>query len=385
LHDEAVALGAVFENVGAWKRAHYFPRSGEIMPAAVARECTSVRTCVGLTDASTLGKIEMAGPDAARFVELIYTGYWPRLAPGQCRYALVLKDDGFVFDDGIVARLSADRFHVTTTTGGAARVLHHMEDYRQTEWPHLKVWLTSVTEHWAVIAVQGPKSREILERHVEGIDLATTAMPYMSVRTGRICGVPTRLFRVGFTGELGYEVNVPAAMAPAVWRTLLAEAIRCGGGAYGTEAMHVLRAEKGYVLVGQETDGTVTADDLGLGAMVGHAKPDFVGKRGLARADLVASGRRQLVGLLTEDPALVLEEGAQVTMSAVPVIGSHVAGYVTSSYMSPTLGRSIALALIERGRALKGERVFVPLPGRVVPAIVTASVFYDPEGARLRA
>ena len=294
--------GAVFEDVGQWKRAWYFPRPGEDMHAAVNRECVTVRKAAGLFDASTLGKIEVVGPDAAKFMELLYTNPWEKLEPGRCRYGIMLREDGFIYDDGVVGRLAPDRFHVTTTTGGAPRVMNHMEDYLQTEFPHLNVWLTSITEQWAVIAVQGPKSRDIIAPLVEGIDMSDEAMPHMSVREGKICGVPTRLFRMSFTGDRGFEVNVPADYGKAVWEALWAEGQKHGACAYGTEAMHVLRAEKGYIIVGQDTDGTVTPNDAGLDWAVGKKKTDFVGIRGLMRPDLVAAGRKQLVGLKTKDP-----------------------------------------------------------------------------------
>ncbi|HEV7416131.1 MAG TPA: sarcosine oxidase subunit alpha family protein, partial [Tianweitania sediminis] len=263
-HGWEEAQGAVFEDVGQWKRAWYYPRKGEDMHAAVNRECKTVRTSAGMFDASTLGKIEVVGPDAAKFMELLYTNPWAKLEAGRCRYGIMLREDGFIYDDGVVGRLSDDRFHVTTTTGGAPRVMHHMEDYLQTEFPHLDVWLTSITEQWAVIAVQGRKSREIIEPLVEGIDISDAAMPHMSVREGTICGVPTRLFRMSFTGERGFEINVPADHGRAVWEAVWEEARKHGACPYGTEAMHVLRAEKGYIIVGQDTDGTVTPGDAGL-------------------------------------------------------------------------------------------------------------------------
>ncbi|MEK1930197.1 MAG: sarcosine oxidase subunit alpha family protein, partial [Pararhizobium sp.] len=216
MHALEDAQGAVFEDVGQWKRAWYYPRAGEDMHQAVNRECKTVRDVAGIFDASTLGKIEVVGPDAAQFLNLIYTNSWDTLKPGRCRYGIMLREDGFVYDDGVVGRMAEDRFHVTTTTGGAARVMNHMEDYLQTEFPHLNVWLTSATEQWAVIAVQGPKAREIIAPLVEGIDLSNEAFPHMSVREGKICGVPTRLFRMSFTGETGFEVNVPADFGPAV-------------------------------------------------------------------------------------------------------------------------------------------------------------------------
>ena len=387
IHDWAASRGAAFEDVSLWKRAWYFPRGGEDMHAAVRRECAQTRATVGMFDASTLGKIEVVGPDAARFLELMYANPWAKLDIGRCRYGLMLNEQGFIMDDGVIARMAPDRFHVTTTTGGAPRVLNHMEDYLQTEFPELKVWLTSTTEQWAVIAVQGPRSRDLIQPFVEGIDLSREAMPHMSVREGRICGVPTRLMRVSFTGELGFEINVPPDMARGVWERLWEAGQAHDVVAYGTESMHVMRAEKGYIIVGQDTDGTVTPDDAGMGWAIGKAKKDFVGKRSLARPDLLAPGRKQLVGLMTDDPRVVLKEGAQIVGRADYVIGEHALGHVTSSYESPALGRSIALAVIENGRALMGQRVFIAIQvadTRVaLAATVCDPVFLDKKGERL--
>jgi len=354
------------------------------MHAAVARECLAVRERVGMFDASTLGKIEVVGPDAAEFLNRMYTNPWKALAPGRCRYGLLLREDGFITDDGVSARLAPDRFHLTTTTGGAARVLAMMEDYLQTEWSDLDVWLTSTTEQWAVIAVQGPLAREVIAPLVEGIDLSREAFPHMAIREGTICGVPTRLFRVSFTGELGFEVNVPAQHGRMVWEAIHAAGQAHGIVPYGTETMHVLRAEKGYVIVGQDTDGTLTPDDAGMAWAVGTKKPDFVGKRSLARPDMTAPGRKQLVGLLTVDPQEVLEEGAQIVADPDQPVPMTMLGHVTSSYHSAALGRSIAMAVIADGRARDGQVIHVPMPGRSIRARVVAStVFYDQEGSRL--
>jgi sarcosine oxidase, subunit alpha len=385
IHSWAAENGAAFEDVGLWKRAWYFARTGEDMHAAVARECRQTRAAAGMFDASTLGKIEVVGPDAAAFMEKLYTNPWAKLEAGRCRYGLMLNEQGFVMDDGVVARMAPDRFHVTTTTGGAPRVLHHMEDYLQTEFPDLKVWLTSTTEQWAVIAVQGPKARAILAPFVEGFDIAADAMPHMSVREGTVCGAPARVMRVSFTGELGFEINVPADFGRAVWEALWEEGRKHDVVAYGTETMHVLRADKGYIIIGQETDGTVTPDDLGLNWAVGKAKPDFVGKRSLVRPDIVAKDRKQLVGLLTRDPERVLEEGAQITLSPTPAQGAPTLGHVTSAYRSEALGRSIALALVSGGRARMGERLHVPMPGGSIEVEVVGPVFLDPAGERLDA
>jgi sarcosine oxidase subunit alpha len=391
IHDWAERQGAVFEDVSLWKRARYFPQAGEDMHAAVARECRAVRGACGIFDASTLGKIEVVGPDALTFMNRLYANAWNSLAVGRCRYGVLLRDDGFLLDDGVVARTSEQRLHVTTTTGGAARVLAMMEDYLQTEWTDLRVWLTSTTEQWAVIALQGPRSRELLQGLIADIDLAPAALPHMSVARGRICGVPALLFRVSFTGELGFEINVPADFALDVWEAIYAAGAAYGLTAYGTEAMHVLRAEKGYIIVGQETDGTVTPDDVGLGWAIGKSKPDFVGKRSLARPAMAAADRKQLVGLLTHDPQRVLEEGSMVmalTDATAPTDSAALRprpiGHVTSSYHSAVLQRSIALALVAGGRARIGQTLSVPgAAGDDIPVTVSAPVFYDPKGERL--
>ncbi len=375
--------GAVFELVAQWRRARYFPKAGEDMLAAVNRECRAVRSGVGIFDASTLGKIEVVGPDAAEFLNRMYTNPWKALEPGRCRYGLLLKEDGFITDDGVSARLAPGRFHLTTTTGGAARVLNMMEDYLQTEWPDLNVWLTSTTEQFAVIALQGPNARKLLEPLVEGINLSATAFPHMAIREGTICGIPTRLFRVSFTGELGFEINVPTAYGRALWERLMAAGAQYGITPYGTETMHVLRAEKGFIIVGQDTDGTVTPFDAGLNWAVGKKKPDFVGKRSLARPDIAASGRKQLVGLLTDDPNVVLEEGAQIVADPNQPVPMTMIGHVTSSYWSETLGRSIAMALVAGGQGRMGEMLHIPMPGKTHTAKVSTMVFFDPQGERL--
>lgn len=381
IHGWAEQNGAVFEDVGNWKRTWYFPRPGEDMAAAVNRECRTTRQVAGIFDASTLGKIEVVGPDAVGFMNLLYTNAWDRLDVGRCRYGIMLREDGYIYDDGVVGRLAEDRFHVTTTTGGAPRVLHHMEDYLQTEFPHLKVWLTSVSEQWAVVAVQGPRARDIVAPLIEDVDLA--AMPHMSIRQGRCCGVPARIMRVSFTGELGFEINVPADFGRAVWEAVWERGEPLGMVPYGTEAMHVMRAEKGFIIVGQDTDGTVTPDDAGLGWAVGRSKPDFVGIRGLRRPDLAAGGRRQLVGLRTRDPRTVLEEGAQIVADPHQPVPMKMIGFVTSSYWSDNCGHSIALALIDDGRARLGQTLYVPMASETIAVEVTATVFLDPEGKRL--
>ncbi|MEP0509443.1 MAG: glycine cleavage T C-terminal barrel domain-containing protein, partial [Aurantimonas coralicida] len=382
IHESAAADGAVFEDVGMWKRAWYFPRGAD-KHAAVDRECRAVREAAGLFDASTLGKIELVGPDAGAFLDLMYATPLSRLAVGKCRYALMLNEAGFIIDDGIVAKIAEDRFHVTTTTGGAPRVLNLMEDYRQTEFPEMAVWTSSISEQWAVIAVQGPRARDLIAPFVEGLDIGPDAFAHMSVAECRFMGLPCRLFRVSFTGELGFEINVPSDYGRSVWDALRERGRSLGVEPYGTEAMHVLRAEKGYIIVGQETDGTVTPADAGMAWAVSRKKADFVGKRGLERPDLSGPGRKQLVGLKTANPLTVLEEGAQLVADLNQRVPMTMLGHVTSAYRSQTLGRSIALAMVKDGRRLVGQTLYVPMPTETIAVEVTEPVFFDPDGERL--
>jgi sarcosine oxidase subunit alpha len=379
IHDAHVQGGAVFENVGQWKRPRYFPVGDEDLDTSVARECVAVRTDVGALDASTLGKIEVIGPDAGAFLDRMYTNRMSNLAVGSIRYGLMLGLDGMVFDDGVAMRLAEDRYLVTTTTGGAAAVLDRFEEWLQTEWPELRVYCTSVTEQWAVVAVGGPRARSLVAAIGTDVDLEAEAFPWMTWREGVVAGVPSRLCRVSFHGELSYELHVAAWHGRHVWDTVL----DAGATPYGTEAMHVLRAEKGYIIVGQETDGTVTPDDLGMGWIVNPSKGDFVGKRSLVRTDTTRSDRKQLVGVFTDDTDLLLAEGTQLvagsdaTSTPVPMLG-----HVTSSYRSPTLERTFALSLVKGGRGMGGEAIFTPGRSAPIPLRIVDPVFYDPEDQR---
>jgi sarcosine oxidase subunit alpha len=380
------AQGAVYEPVGKWRRPLYYPVGGEPMEAAVRRECLAVRNGVGICDASTLGKIDIQGRDTVTLLDRVYTNSWGSLAVGKCRYGLMLKDDGMVFDDGVTARLGEHRYLMTTTSGHADAVLGWLEEWLQCEWPDLKVYLTSVTTQWATVMLAGPKAREVLAAAGVDIDTSRAGAPYMSVREGRVAGIPARIFRVSFTGELSFEINVPARYGAALWEALMVAGAAHDIAPIGTEALHVLRAEKGYIAVGHDTDGTVTPLDLGMGWIVDAKKRDFIGKRGLARSDLARAGRRQLVGLLTQDPRLVVPEGSQIVAPAPDKMGAPpvpMIGHVTSSYFSPSLGRSIAMALIDGGLGRMGDSVTIALPERPVLATIGPGRFYDLEGARL--
>ena len=382
IHSWHVARGAPMENVGQWKRPWYFPLGGEDMDAAVRRECLAVRGTLGVMDASTLGKIEIVGPDAGVFLDRIYTNRMSTLAVGSIRYGLMLGLDGMVFDDGVLMRLAEDRFLSTTTTGGAARVLDHMEEWLQTEWADLRAHCTSVTEQWSTIAMNGPRAREVLTALGTSFPVDAAAFPFMTCRDGEVAGVPARVARVSFSGELAYEINVAGWHGLSMWEAVMAAGAAHGITPYGTESMHMLRAEKGFVIVGQDTDGTVTPHDLGMSWIVRKDDSDFIGKRSLQRSDTVRPDRKQLVGLLPVEPDRLLPEGAQLVERDTGVIPMAMVGHVTSSYASPALGRTFALAMVEGGRARVGQILHAPLPGGTIAAQVTAPVFYDPEGAR---
>jgi sarcosine oxidase, subunit alpha len=375
MHAWHVAHGAVFEDVGQWKRPFCFPRPGEDQEAAVLRECRAARTGVAAMDASTLGKIDVQGPDAAVLLDRLYTNAMSTLQVGAGRYGVMCRADGMVFDDGVALRLAEDRFLVTTTTGNAAAVLAWMEEWLQTEWPDLRVALTSVTEHWATVAVVGPRSRELVGGLAPDLDVSAEAFRFLRWRDATVAGLPARVARVSFSGELAFEISVIAHHGLQLWESV----VDAGATPYGTEAMHVLRAEKGYVIVGQETDGTQTPHDLGMAWIVNTEKGDFVGRRSHARAGALAPGRKRLVGLLPVDPAERLPEGAQLVDSPDE---RAMVGHVTSSYMSAALGRTFALALVKGGTDRIGDTLHAPLEDRTIAVTVAEPVLYDPEGAR---
>ncbi|WP_018334452.1 2Fe-2S iron-sulfur cluster-binding protein [Actinomycetospora chiangmaiensis] len=394
VHHHHVAAGAVFEDVGMWKRARYYPHPGEDMATAVLRECAAVRRSVGVMDGSTLGKIDVRGPDAAVLLDHLYTNLMSTLKVGRVRYGVMCGDDGMVLDDGTVLRLAEDRFLVTTTTGNAAHVLDRMEDWLQTEWPHLRVRLTSVTEQWSILAVAGPRSRDVVGRVFADVDVSNDAFGFMTWQDTALDGVPVRLARISFSGELAFEVSVASWYAADLWVRLLEAGAEHGITPYGTETMHVLRAEKGYPIIGQDTDGTVTPQDLGMSWVVSRKKPDFVGKRSFARPLNSDPGRKHLVSLLPTDAATTLPEGSQVVAftdrdpeqhadrGVLPPPPVPMLGHVTSSYRSAELGRPFALALVRGGRDRLGEVVGVPVGDQLVAARIGGTVLVDPEGAR---
>ena len=384
MHEWHVKHGAKFEDVGQWKRPWYFPKPGETMQQALDRECLATRKSVGILDASTLGKIDIQGKDAREFLGRVYTNAWAKLAVGKCRYGLMCKEDGMVFDDGVTSCLGENHFLMTTTTGGAAGVLEWLELYHQTEWPELEVFMNTVTDHWATMTIAGPNSRKLLSELTDDIDLDKDNFKFMDWRQGTVAGVPARVFRISFTGELSYEINVQANYGLHVWEKLFEHGAKYDLTPYGTETMHILRAEKGFIIAGQDTDGSVHPYDLGMSWAVKEDKPySFIGKRGMKREDCVRENRKQLVGLKTKDPSIVLPEGAQAVDNPNHPKPVPMLGHITSSYHSANLGRSIALGVIKNGHNRMGDTVHYPLPdGRVVEAEICSTIFLDPKGER---
>lgn len=382
LHELHRQLGARFELVGQWLRPWYYPRGDENLHAAVRRECLATRGSVGIMDASTLGKIEVRGPDSVTFLERMYTHNISGMRIRQCTYGIILGEDGMVMDDGVVARLGDKHFYLTTTTGGAARVLGWLERWLQTEWPEFEVYLTSVTDHYSTIAVVGPRSRALLNKVGCSIDIAKSSFPFMAVRWGTLGGLPVKLFRVSFSGELAFEVNVDSNYAAQLWLALMEAGEEFDITPYGTETMHVLRAEKGFVIVGQDTDGSVTPVDLRMNWLLSKDK-DFLGKRSLARSDCRRSDRKQFVGLISEDGVTVVPEGAQLVTGQTAEPPTPTSGHVTSSYYSAVLGHPIGLGLIRSGHSRFGEVVrAVTSDGRQIPVQIVSPVFYDAKGER---
>ena len=384
MHSWHVDNNSLFEDVGQWKRSWYYPKKNETMDEAVNREVKATRDSLGILDASTLGKIDLKGRDVSEFLNRIYTNAWSKLAVGKCRYGIMLGDDGMVIDDGVTTRLGDHHYLMTTTTGNAASVMSKLEDWLQTEWPELEVYLTSVTEQFGTISLNGPNSRKIVELLFPDQDFSSETFPHMSFKNLEIDKVSCRVMRISFTGEICYEINIPASYALSLWNKCIQLGKDFNITPYGTEAMHVLRAEKGYIIVGQETDGSVTPVDLDMNWIVSKKKYDFIGKRALIRSDTVKEDRKQLVGILTVDPSIVLEEGSQLveveTSLPMPMVG-----HITSSYYSPNLGRSIALALVKSGTKKKGVKLIVPTVNSSVEVEITNPVFIDPENERLMA
>lgn len=374
--------GAKWEPVADWRRPYVFLQAGETTKTVLSREVLNTRSNVGILDASTLGKILVKGPDAGRFLDLVYTNMMSTLPEGRCRYGLMCTENGFLFDDGVVARLSADSFLCHTTTGNADRVHAWLEEWLQTEWWDFDVYTVNQTEQFAQITLAGPKARDVLT-DIGGMELSAEKVPFMGWVEGELGGIKARVYRISFSGELSFEIAVPATQGAEFWDRCLQAGAKHGIQPYGTEALHVLRAEKGFIMIGDETDGTVTPQDLNLGWAVSKKKTDFIGKRAQARSFLTTKDRKTLVGLLSEVPQTVLPSGAYAVEGGLRRDGTaSTIGHVTSSYYSPTLKRAIAMGLIKGGADRLGEVLDFAVEGQIIKAKVVDPVFYDKEGAR---
>jgi sarcosine oxidase subunit alpha len=387
LHDWHVEHGAHFVNAGLWKRPHSYPRAGEMPEDAANREARNVRTNVGLVDVSTLGKIELQGADVAEFLNRVYINRWDTLAVGRCRYGVMLRDDGMVLDDGTTSRLAPTHYLMTTTTLNAEQVMQHLEALLQVDWPDLEVYATSVTEQWSAAALSGPKARDVLAAVVD-INVSNAVFPFLAAGECKVRSatgaIPARLFRMSYSGELAYEIHVPANRGRAMWESVLAAGAPYEIVPYGTEAMSTLRIEKGHVVIGPEVDGRTTADDLGMGKLVNAAKW-CVGKPLLSRPALTAPDRWQLVGLTALDDA-VMPRGAKIVADPDHALPNPMLGHVTSWCWSPNLEAWIALALVANGRARHGETMWAvsPLADAKARVRIGSPTFIDPEGERLR-
>ncbi|MEX2650022.1 MAG: glycine cleavage T C-terminal barrel domain-containing protein, partial [Alphaproteobacteria bacterium] len=379
-HAAHVRAGATFDEYGGWLRPASYPAPGEGRAAAIQREAAHPRQAVGLFDGSSLGKIEVAGPDAAQFLDLMYYNAIGALTQGRVRYALLLNENGKVFDDGVVARLGPERFLLSPSSSHAAAVHAALEEWRQCEYPRLRVFIEDLTASWATLAVTGPRARGIIERLDTDIALDARSLPHMAVAEGHLCGVPARVARVSYTGEAGFEISVPAGHAESLWDHLLALGAPDGIAPIGLEALMILRMEKGYILIGVDTDGNTEPQDLGMAGPLRSRTVDFVGRRSLMRPDSRRADRLQLVGLAVEGDA-ALPAGAHV-LGPGPK-GERSIGHVSSGAFSPTIGHAIALAAIEGGRGRMGEAIAVFSRGARYRARIVSPTFYDPAGARL--
>ena len=382
IHDWHVEQGAYMEPVGQWRRPYCYPRADETHQDAVAREIRQTRNSVGLLDASTLGKLLVQGPDAAKFLDMLYTNMMSTLKIGKCRYGLMCSENGFLMDDGVVVRLDEQSFLCHTTSGGADHIHAHMEEWLQTEWWDWNVYVANLTEQYAQVGVVGPKARDVLEK-LGGLDVSKEALGFMEYAEGRLGAFDVRAFRISFSGELSYEIAVPAGQGLAFWQALCAAGEEFGIMPYGTEALHVMRAEKGFIMIGDETDGTVIPQDLGLHWAISKKKSDFLGKRAQERSHMVDPDRWKLVGLETLDGS-VLPDGAYAVGEGENANGQrNTIGRVTSTYFSPTLNRGIAMGLVAQGPDRMGEILNFPdLSGNEVKVKLVDPVFYDKNGDR---
>jgi len=385
-HDEFLRMGCVFQTSGDWLYSRYFTQTEETMDEAVKREVLAVRNSLGCVDMSTLGKIDIYGKDAMTFLSRLYCNNLSKLKPGQIRYGIMLREDGYVLDDGTISQLGESNFHVTTTTANASKVWQHIKKAATVDWPELDVKLTSVSDHWASLAIAGPYARDLLSALKPDFDVSREELPFGTVRIGHLDGLPVRVFAISFSGELSYEINVPAGYSNILLSRVIEHGKAWNITPYGLEALDILRIEKGHLSIGTEIDGRRTADDLGLGRMVSWKK-NFIGRALSKRSAILAKGRQQLVGLISEhkEPIPI---AAHLSDKALDQNGcAESIGILTAAIYSPIREQHIALALLKDGRNRIGGKVWAhsPIAGQSIQLTIVPSCFYDQEGGRYRA
>jgi len=384
MHDWHIKHNAVFVDAGMWLRPRYYQIGNETIQQASTRESANVRKNVGICDVTSLGKIDIKGPDTAEFLNRVYTNAWLKLPIGKARYGVMLREDGIVFDDGTTTRISENHYHMTTTTAQAPAVLSHLEYYLQVVWPELNVNVVSTTEQWAGAAIAGPKSRELLSKLFSDKDISNEGLPFMGYMEADLFGIPARIFRISFSGELAYEINVASDFGTFMWEKTIEQGQQFNIQPYGTEALSNLRIEMGHV-AGPELDGRTIPYDVSLEGLVSKKK-DFVGKRSLNRKAFTSSTRQRVVGLVPIDKKTVIPEGSHLVKDAKAKLPNPKLGHISSSCWSVEYNNPFALAILQDGKNMIGEKLyaFSPLQNKTIPVEIVSSHYVDPKGERVR-
>ena len=384
MHEWHIKNNAVFVDAGLWLRPRYYKRGNETLFEASKREATNVRKNVGVCDVTTLGKIDVKGPDAAEFLNRVYTNAWLKLPVGKARYGVMLREDGIVMDDGTTTRISENHYHMTTTTAQAANVLSHLEYYLQIVWPELNVNVVSTTEQWAGAAIAGPKSRDLLQKLFPELDCSNEKLPFMGFVQAKLKGVNARIFRISFSGELAYEVNVESNNGNFMWEQIMEAGQEFEIQPYGTEALSTLRIEMGHV-AGSELDGRTIPYDNSLEGLVSQKK-DFIGKRSLNKSAFTASNRQKIVGVVPLDKKTSIPEGSYIVRDAKAKLPNPKLGHVSASCWSVEYNNPFSLAIIEDGKNMIGQKLFAlsPLKKKSIPVEIVSSHYVDPKGERVR-
>ena len=375
---------AIFVDAGLWLRPRYYKQGNESLAEAAKREATNVRNNVGICDVTSLGKIDIKGPDSAEFLNRVYTNAWSKLAIGKARYGVMLREDGIVFDDGTTTRISENHFHMTTTTAQAANVLTHLEYYLQVVWPELSVNVLSTTEQWAGIALAGPNSRNLLGKLFPKTNVSNESIPFMGFKESELFGIPARIFRISFSGELAYEINVESGYGVFIWEKMMEVGKEMNIEPYGTEALSTLRIEMGHV-AGSEIDGRAISSDLSLEGMLSKKK-DFIGKRSLNREAFINPSREKIVGVIPLDKKTMIPEGSHLVSDSKATLPNPKLGHISASCWSVEYNNPFSLAILKDGKNKIGEKLYAlsPLKNKNIPVEIVSSHYVDPKGERVR-